>query len=119
MIEPVPVVVLPDEERVPVAVLPEDERVPVAVGMRFLAVVTALPTVRTAAPGSPQELREITSAVRAVHWMKRFMWRKNDNHGRRVKLLVKSRRTFFIMVGEAVPPCGCSPGARRPPPGAA
>ena len=57
----------------PVEELPEEDTVPVAVGMMFLAVVTTLPAVRTAAIGSPQELREITIAVMAVHWMKRFM----------------------------------------------
>ena len=87
---PLPLVVVPPEVTVP-----DEVRVPVAVGIRFSAVVTAFWAVLTAAPGSPQELREMASAVRAVHWMKRFMWGKNDNRRRRVKQSVTSGQTFF------------------------
>ena len=71
---PLPAIELPEEDVAdpePLTVLPEDVSEPVVT--MFLAVVTALPAVRNAATGSPQEPREITSADRADHWMKRFM----------------------------------------------
>jgi hypothetical protein len=52
-------------------------------------VFTAFIAVRPTAPGSPQELRENTSAAKAIHWMKRFMRRQHGNPRRRVKRLVQ------------------------------
>ena len=69
-----PATELPEPEvtdPLPLTVLPLALNEPVVT--KLFVAVTVLPAVRNTAPGSPQEPREITSAVRAVHWMKRFM----------------------------------------------